>query len=86
MRSVIPDPADIGGGNEGLDVDGAGAFEPDILQFLVLEQDVIVLSTLVPLHLLIFVDRFSRHRIDITGEDTVLRPAIEIVKAYLAPF
>src|SRR5690606_5310560 len=80
---LIPNPLDAVGRNELLDVDRAGAFEPDRLELLVLDDDVAALFDLVAPDLVLLRHRLSRIRIDIAAANAVAGLRIDRVKAHL---
>src|SRR5271157_3362318 len=83
IGSVVPDPVDAVGRSEGLDVDGARAFEPNRLKLLVLEQDIRALVAGVALDLLVFLHRLSGRAVDVAADDPISRFAVERMEADL---
>ena len=73
----MPDPADRALGDEAFDVDGAGAFQRDSLDFLVLQQDMVVLAPWIALGLVLLGHRLAGFRVDILLDQTIARRAVE---------
>ena len=82
MRRVVPDPADRIGWHETVDVDRAGAFERNSIEFLVLEHHVLAILALIAFDLVFVTDRLAGLGIDIAGMDAVARRAVERVEAH----
>ncbi|MGZ2383679.1 hypothetical protein ACVIDN_005101 [Rhizobium brockwellii] len=86
MRFVVPDPIDRAARHETVDLDGAGAFEPDFLDLLVFEKNIVVLAARIALHLVPLGHRLVCDAVDIAAFDAVLRLAIEDVETDLVAF
>ena len=83
MRLVVPDPADRIGWHETVDVDRAGAFKRNSIEFLVLEHDVLAILAPIAFDLVFVIDRLAGLGVDIAGMDAVARRAIKRVEAAL---
>ena len=86
MGTVVPDPADRTDGDEGVDVDRPRAFEPDVLDLLILKENVVALALLVALDLILVLDRFARLGIHVLAQHPCLGFPVEVMEADLAAF
>ena len=83
MRRVVPDPADRIRRHEAVDVNRAGAFERDSIEFLILEHYVLAVLALIAFDLVFVIDRLAGLGVDIAGMgNAVARRAVERVEAY----
>ena len=80
---VVPDPVDAVGRGEGFDVDGAGAFQPDRFELLVLEKEIIVLAALIALGFVGLLDGAAGLLVEKLADDAVAGLSAERVKADL---
>ena len=69
--------------HEGLDVDGAGAFQRHRVDLVVLQHDVVVLAARIALDLVLLVDGLAGDGIDIAALHPVAGLAVEGVEAQL---
>ncbi|MNY41862.1 hypothetical protein D3C86_1767060 [compost metagenome] len=86
MRTVVPDPVDRPFWHEGLDIDGAGAFQRHRVDLVILQQHIIVFAARKTLHLVPGGDRPVGDTVDIAAFDAIAGFAIEDVEAVFVAF
>ena len=80
-RLVEIDAVDLRHRHEFLDVDGVGALQRDVVEFVVLEQHVLALLDLVALDAILLLDRLAGLGIDDVVADAVAGLAVDDVEA-----
>ncbi len=80
---VVPDPLDSVGGNELVDVDCAGAFQPHRLELFVLDDDVASLIGLIALYFVLVGHWLAGFRVDVSAANPVPRIAVDRMEVHL---